>query len=230
MLPMAILAGGLGSRLRPLTNDLPKCLVEINGEPFLAHQLRLLRSRGVSHVVLCLGYRGDMVREFLGNGQRFGLTVDYSFDGSSLRGTAGSVCHAIPMLGEAFFVLYGDSYLTCDYAAVESAFRASGKPALMTVFRNVGRWDASNVEFEGDRILAYDKTVRTDRMRHIDYGLGLFHSRVFQEPASETISDLAALYQTLLARDELAAFEVRERFFEIGSFQGVQDLSEALKS
>jgi N-acetyl-alpha-D-muramate 1-phosphate uridylyltransferase len=229
MLPVAILAGGLATRLRPLTDSLPKALIEINGEPFIAHQLRLLASGGIRDVVLCVGYRGEMLQEFVGGGQRFGIRVEYSFDGPELLGTGGAIRRALPRLGEAFFVLYGDSYLPCDYRAVEAAFRASGKMALMTVFRNEDRWDASNVEFTGGRILAYDKKNRTERMHHIDYGLGAFQRRAFEALAPDTAYDLAGLYQDLLARGELAGFEAKERFYEIGSAAGIGELSAALR-
>jgi NDP-sugar pyrophosphorylase family protein len=230
MLPVVILAGGLATRLRPLTDTIPKALVEIHGEPFIAHQLRLLRSRGVERVVLCLGYRGEMVRDFVGDGASFGMAVDYCFDGPVLRGTAGAIHQALPVLPDAFFVLYGDAYLPCDYAIVEEIFRRSRKTGLMSVFRNEGRWDASNVEFTGGRIAAYDKRHRTERMRHIDYGLGAFHRRAFEALAPGSVHDLAALYQDLLARDELAAFEARERFYEIGSVEGIRELSEVLQA
>jgi NDP-sugar pyrophosphorylase family protein len=228
MLPVAILAGGLGTRLKPLTGTVPKALVEIGGKPFLAHQLELLRSRGVRRVVLCVGYLGEMIREFAGDGAAFGVKVAYSSDGPSLRGTAGALRNALPLLGERFFMLYGDSYLTCEYAAVERAFRESGKPALMTVFRNEGRWDRSNVEFEGGRIRAYEKNAANPRMRHIDYGLGVLDGRALTELAPAE-SDLAAVYRELLRRDELAAYEVGERFYEIGSPAGVTELSEYLR-
>lgn len=230
MLPVAILAGGLATRLRPLTDFIPKALVEINGEPFIAHQLRLLASSGIRQVVLCVGYRGEMLQDFVGGGERFGLSVEYAFDGPTLLGTGGAIRRALPRLGEAFFVLYGDSYLLCDYREVEAAFRASGKTGLMTVFRNQGRWDASNVEFAEGRILAYDKKRRTERMRHIDYGLGAFQQRVFETLAPDTSYDLAALYQDLLARGELAGFEVKDRFYEIGSAAGIEELSAALQT
>jgi NDP-sugar pyrophosphorylase family protein len=228
MMPAAILAGGLATRLRPLTERIPKALVEVAGEPFLAHQLRLLAARGVDRVVLCLGYLGEMVRDYAGDGARFGLRVDYSFDGHAPLGTAGAIRKALPLLGERFFVLYGDSYLPCDYAAVEKAFEESAKPALMTVFRNEGRWDASNVEFAGGRILAYDKRHRTERMRHIDYGLGAFRAEVFRN-LPEGPADLADLYADLLARGELAGYESPERFYEAGSFNGIAELEEYLR-
>jgi NDP-sugar pyrophosphorylase family protein len=229
MLSVAILAGGLATRLRPITDSVPKALVEINGEPFIAHQLRLLRSKGIRRAVLCLGYLGEMVREFVGHGGRFGVSVEYSFDGPSLRGTAGAIHQALPLLENSFFVLYGDSYLPCDYAAVEKAFMASGKTGLMTVFRNEGLWDASNVEFADGRLLAYDKETRTERMQYIDYGLGAFKRQAFEALEPGSVYDMATLYQDLLARGDLAAFEVKERFYEIGSAAGIRELAELLK-
>ena len=225
MLPVAILAGGLGTRLYPLTERMPKALAKINGEPFLAHQLRLLRARGVERVVLCIGQHGDRIREYAGDGARFGLAIDYSIDGPVLLGTAGALRNALPLLGGAFFVVYGDSYLPCSYRDAAEAFRAAGQPGLMTVYRNEGRWDTSNVEFAEGRILAYDKKNRTARMRHIDYGLGVFHRAAFEDA---THADLADVYRDLLRRNQLAAFEVHERFYEIGSFDGIAELSRHL--
>lgn len=225
LLPVVILAGGLATRLRPMTEKIPKSLVTVNGEPFLAHQLRLLRAAGIEHVVLCTGYLGDQIRNWLGNGSRFGLRAEYSRDWPVLRGTAGAIRKALHLAGPRFFVLYGDSYLPCDYAAVQQAFEHSGKPALMTVFANDGAGDSSNVEFDGGRIIRYDKRHRTPAMRHIDYGLGVFEASAFDDPAG----DLAVLYQHLLERDELAAFEVPQRFYEIGSFGGIEELAEYLK-
>jgi NDP-sugar pyrophosphorylase family protein len=226
MLPVAILAGGLGTRLYPLTERLPKALIEINGEPFLAHQLRLLRTRGIDRVVLCIGQHGERIREYAGDGARFGLAIDYAFDGPVLLGTAGAVRNALPLLGDAFFVVYGDSYLPCSYRDVGRAFSAAGQPGLMTVYRNEDRWDSSNVEFAEGRILAYDKMNRTERMQYIDYGLGVFSRAAFKDGAH---ADLADLYRGLLHRNRLAAFEVRERFYEIGSFDGIAELSRHLE-
>jgi NDP-sugar pyrophosphorylase family protein len=229
-LPVAILAGGLATRLRPITETVPKALIELNGEPFLAHQLRLLSSRGIEHVVLCVGYRGEMIQDFVGDGTRFGLHAEVLFDGPVLLGTAGAVRHAMPLLGETFFVLYGDSYLPCDYSAVGGAFLRSGKRGLMTVFRNDGKFDASNVEYRGGQIARYDKKFTTPSMRHIDYGLGAFHAEVFADLPDGVPSDLAAVYQSLLSAGDLAAFEVSERFYEIGSLRGMEETSAYLRS
>ena len=227
MLPVAILAGGLATRLRPLTGTIPKSLIPIGGEPFIAHQLRLLRSRGVDRVVLCVGYLSEMIEEFVGDGGVFGLKVKYSSDGPGQLGTAGAVRNALPLLGEAFFVVYGDSYLPCDYLAAGNFFLRSGKAGLMTVFRNEGLYDTSNVEFSGGRIVDYSKRALTPRMRYIDYGLGVFRKSVFAGGPSRP-SDLADVYRGLLAQEELAGLEVTERFYETGSFEGIRELSDFL--
>ena len=209
MLPVAILAGGLATRLHPVTERIPKALVEINGEPFLAHQLRLLRARGIDRVVLCIGQLGEQIREYAGDGARFGLAIDYSLDGPVLLGTAGAVRQALPLLGDAFFVLYGDSYLPCSYGDVARGFPRGGQPGLMTVYRNEGRWDTSNVEFADGRILAYDKENRTPRMQHIDYGLGVFSRAAFDGTPH---ADLAACIAICCGRGQLAALRGARAF------------------
>jgi N-acetyl-alpha-D-muramate 1-phosphate uridylyltransferase len=220
---IAILAGGLATRLRPITETIPKSLVDVCGEPFVAHQLKLLRSRGIADVVLCVGYRAEQIQQVIGSGSAFGLRVRYASDGEQLLGTGGAVRRALGMLGEDFFVLYGDSYLPCDYKAVLSSFRASDKPALMTVYRNEGRYDASNVEYDAGTIRRYDKSVRSPAMHHIDYGLGVFRREAFADVPDGARLDLAQLYQTLLAKGQLAGYEVAERFYEIGSVAGLEE-------
>ena len=232
MFSVAILAGGLATRLRPITQKIPKALIEVNGEPFIAHQFRLLCRHGISHVVVCTGFLGEMIQEFAGDGASFGLKVEYSADGPTLLGTGGALKRALPLLGEAFFVLYGDSYLTCDYHAVQSAFETSKKMALMTVFKNEGKWEKSNVEFEDGRLLEYDKKNQTPAMRHVDYGLGVFSKLAFDSVcvANDKPCDLAHLYQDILNRGQLAGFEVPHRFYEIGSFEGLKEVRQYIAS
>lgn len=225
MLPVAILAGGLATRLGELTEKVPKSLIQIAGEPFLAHQLRLLQTSGIQQVILCVGHLGEMIEDTIGDGGAYGVKVEYSHDGAALLGTAGAVRTALPKLGERFFVMYGDSYLACDYAAIEEEFSQSGKLGLMTVFRNDGQWDASNVEFEAGRILAYSKKSRTSRMNYIDYGLGVFRAAAFAKTHSQ---DLADVYSGLLDSGELAAVEVHERFYEVGSPAGLKEMTNFL--
>ena len=228
MLTVAILAGGLATRLLPMTETIPKSLLEVNGEPFAAQQLRLLQANGIRHVVFCVGHLGRQVQSVIGNGSTWGLQIDYSFDGPALLGTAGAVRNALPKLGESFFVMYGDSYLPCDYTAVARNFESAGALGMMTVFCNEGKWDTSNVELEAGRILAYSKTNRTSRMRYIDYGLGVFRAEASQNLPAGQASDLTELYMDLLQRKQLAAYEVTERFYEIGSPEGLRETAEFL--
>jgi NDP-sugar pyrophosphorylase family protein len=222
-LPVAILAGGLATRLRPITEKIPKALVEVAGKPFAVHQIELLRRHGISRIVFCIGYRGEMVVDSLGDGSRWGVDLRYVFDGPTLLGTGGALRLALPQLGNAFMVLYGDSYLDCDYRAIEIAFLASGKQALMTVYRNEGAWDTSNVVFHNGQIIQYDKRARTPDMRHIDYGLGLMHARALATQPENEVIDLADIYKDLLAQGQLAGFEVNQRFYEIGSPDGLAE-------
>jgi N-acetyl-alpha-D-muramate 1-phosphate uridylyltransferase len=226
--PVAILAGGLATRLGALSRQIPKSLIEVAGRPFVHHQLRLLHDQGVELVVLCLGHLGEQVVDSVGDGSVFGLEIAYSFDGPALQGTGGAIRKALPLLGPTFFVLYGDSYLECDYGAVQAAYLAAGKLALMTVFHNQERWDTSNVEFRDNVLLAYDKVNRTERMLYIDYGLGILDRRAFDLEFSAGLLDLANVYKRMLERGELVGFEVKERFYEIGSIAGLQEASEYL--
>jgi NDP-sugar pyrophosphorylase family protein len=228
--PIAILAGGLATRLRPVTEKIPKALITVAGEPFLAHQLRLLQKSGLRKVVLCVGYRGQMIEEEFGNGQNFGVELSYSFDGPKLLGTGGALKKALANLGKKFLVLYGDSYLPIDYADPARAFAASEKLGLMTVFRNEGRWDASNVLFEDATIHSYTKKQPTPEMRYIDYGLGVFDPAAFSRWPEDKAFDLADVYSQLIAQRELAGYEVNQRFYEIGSPSGVAELDAFLRS
>jgi NDP-sugar pyrophosphorylase family protein len=228
--PVAILAGGLATRLRPVTEKLPKALLKVAGQPFLAHQLRLLRRAGIRHAVLCVGYRGDMIEREFGDGRRFDIGLSYSFDGPELLGTGGAVKKALPCLGKHFFVLYGDSYLPIDYVAPARAFASSGKMGLMTVFRNEGRWDKSNIWFEDGAIKSHNKKQPVVEMNHIDYGLGLLHPEALGSWPYGKPFDLVDVYRDLIARNELAGYEVRQRFYEVGSPEGLAELDALLRS
>jgi NDP-sugar pyrophosphorylase family protein len=228
-LPVALLAGGMATRLRPITEKIPKLLVEVAGEPFFSHQLRLLKKNGLTKIVLCVGYLGDMIVEQYGDGSKWGVEIQYSFDGEKLLGTGGALIRALPKLGDAFYVLYGDSYLPVDYQAVGRAFLASGKLGLMTVFENREAYDASNVWFEDGRIRLYSKKEKLPQMKHIDYGLGLFRAAAFAGCPRDAVVDLATVQTDLCARGELAGYEMKERFYEIGSHAGLAELNQLLR-
>jgi len=228
--PVVILAGGLATRLRPITSGVPKALVPVGGQPFIIQQLRLLRSNGFRTAIISAWYKGEMIRERVGNGQALGIDVSYVFDGESPLGTGGAVRHALGRLDGPFFVLYGDSYLPCNYRDIQAFFSARQELGLMTVFRNAGRWDPSNVELQDGRIVRYEKGLRTPDMQHIDYGLGMFRPGAFAHLRDGEAADLAGVYQKLLRDDQLLAYEVTQRFYEVGSPAGLQELDALLSA
>ena len=228
-LPVALLAGGLATRLKPITEKITKLLVEVAGEPFFSHQIRLLKRSGLTRLVLCVGHLGEQIVEQYGDGAKWGVRIEYSFDGPRLLGTGGALIRALPKLGEAFYVLYGDSYLPIDYAPVGEHFLRSGRQGLMTVYENHGRYDTSNVWFEQGAIKVYDKKSRRPEMHHIDYGLGLFRASAFDGFARDAVVDLADVQQALVSRGELAGYEIKERFYEIGSPAGLAELNALLR-
>ena len=226
---LALLAGGLATRLRPLTDGVPKSLVPVAGEPFLAHQLRRLRAEGLRDVVICAGHLGAQIEDFAGDGSGFGLSIEYSGDGARPLGTGGALRRALPRLGRRFLVMYGDSWLTEPVMPVWRAFCASGKLAMMTVFRNENRWGASNVEFRAGAIVRYEKNRPSSAMQHIDYGLEALDAEAIagrDEPAF----DLGELWADLAARGLLAGFEAASRFYEIGSLAGLRETEQVIAS
>jgi NDP-sugar pyrophosphorylase family protein len=227
-IPVAILAGGLATRLRPITEKIPKSLVPVAGRPFLAHQLEMLHTRGIRRAVLCIGFLGEMIQREFGN-EAHGVKLEYSFDGEKLLGTGGAIKRALPRLGSEFFILYGDSYLPIPYAPVAESFQRSGKLGLMTVYHNEGKYDTSNVVFRDGEIMVYDKKAKLPEMRHIDYGLSMFKASVFDTYAADQIFDLAEVMGKLVREKQLAGYEVTERFYEMGSPAGLAELEKLLK-
>ena len=228
-LPVAILAGGLATRLHPITETIPKALVEVAGKPFILRQLDYLRRQGVGRVVLCTGFLGEQIEAVVGDGSALELAVSYSQDWPNLMGTGGALKQALPLLDTQFLVLYGDSYLPIDFASVEQVFLASGKPALMTVQRNADRWDKSNVLFRDGLIVEYNKQSPTPEMKHIDYGLGALSARILVDEKTPGPFDLADIYHRLSLSGQLAGYEVYERFYEIGSHKGLAEAADYFK-
>jgi MurNAc alpha-1-phosphate uridylyltransferase len=227
---VAILAGGLATRLLPATAAVPKSMLMVAGEPFIAHQLRLLSRQGLRDVVICGGHLLQQIEDFVEDGRRFGCRVRYSTDGMQRLGTGGAIRKALPLLGESFFVLYGDSYLVAPFGPVVHAFATENRPALMTIFPNNGRWDVSNVEFARGAIVRYDKHAVWASMQHIDYGLSMFRESIFACWPEGSAFDLSDLQSNLVGLGEMAAFEVRERFYEIGSLRGWKETDAFLRA
>lgn len=223
LLPVAILAGGLATRLQSLTERIPKSLLPIAGRPFLFHQLDLLKQVGVERVVLCIGHLGELIEAAVGDGGRFGMTIEYSSDADRLLGTGGALRRALPLLGDDFFVLNGDSYLPCSFARLQSAYFEARTPALMAILRNDDRWDRSNVVIRDDGSIEYDKHSRRSAMSHIDYGVSVLSRAVLAGYPADSCIDLAEICRDLSVRGQLAACEVSQRFYEVGSLQGISD-------
>lgn len=229
-LPVAILAGGLATRLGDTTKKIPKALLDVAGKPFLEWQFAQLRNAGITDVVMCIAHLADQIEAFAGDGSRFGLRVRYSLDrrgpNNELMGTGGALRDALPLLGDEFMVMYGDSYLECDYAGIARAWQDSGKLGLMTVYFNGGRYDASNVDFSAGKVTRYEKGV--PGMQYIDWGLGAFKAAAFAGYPEGKL-DLQRIYQDLVANDQLFGYEVTERFYEIGSHAGLEETRRLLE-
>jgi NDP-sugar pyrophosphorylase family protein len=228
MFPVIILAGGLATRMRPVTEKTPKAMIEVNGKPFIHHQLTLLEKNGISHVIFCVGYLGEQIENYVGNGSSYHIHVEYSHDGDTLLGTGGAIAKIGDKLPDTFFILYGDSYFDIEYQKVEQAYQVSGKKGLMTVFKNENQWDTSNVVFQNNTVIRYSKRNKTKDMHYIDYGLGILQKSAFVDFPSDTVFDLAAVYERLSDEKQLEGYEVFERFYEIGSPQGLADLCKKL--
>jgi NDP-sugar pyrophosphorylase family protein len=224
--PVCVLAGGLGSRLGELTRDTPKPLIAVAGRPFAEYQLELLRRHGADRVVFCVGYKGKLFEQLLGDGSRFDLDIRYLFDGEELAGTAGAVRGALSLLGESFLVLYGDTFLRIDYGAVAEAFARAGRAGLMTVLHDDDGSLPCNARVEGDRVAAYDKETRPAGADWIDYGLSAYRSEVFAPPGA---NDLALIQRDLAAAGELTAYEADHRYYEIGTPEALRETERFLK-
>lgn len=224
---VAILAGGLATRLRPITEKIPKALVPVAGRPFLAHQLELLSQQGFTHVVLCVGHLAEQIENAFGNHPLKNLQLEYSHDGEQLAGTAGALRRALPKLGDSFLVLYGDSYLKIDFRPICAAFTQCGYPMLMTVMENSHGKEPSNVHFQEGKVLEYHKKNPHTQMHHIDYGLNLCRAEVFRELCPDQ-ADLSEVQSNLAKRGLLAGYEVNQPYYEIGSPSGLQTLENLL--
>lgn len=220
---MVILAGGLATRMRPLTLKLPKSMLQIKGRPFLEYQLELLKEYEIKDILLCAGYKGELIKDHFGDGRKFGVNLSYSFDGDKLLGTAGALKKAYKLLNENFFLMYGDSYLPYDYQEIERHFKDSVKLSLMVAYRNQNRFDKSNLLIQDGMIKLYDKTLQGENLEYIDAGLSILKKEVLNLVPEEESYDLEELYRTLISEEEMSAFEVKQRFYQIGSFEGLEE-------
>jgi NDP-sugar pyrophosphorylase family protein len=231
MMPtVAILVGGYAKRLYPVTKTIPKAMLRVAGKPFIAHQLALLKKNGITKVLICSGYLSEQIEDFIGDGKQFGLSTNFSADGEKPLGTGGAIKKALPLLEDTFFVMYGDSYLTIDFKSISDSFLSQNKKGLMTVLRNKDQWGKSNIVLKNGKIIKYDKKERTPDMEYIDYGLSMLRKSAFDEIGDEEVFDLAKLYQSLIDKEQMISYEVKSRFYEVGSARGLAETEEYLLS
>ena len=228
MYPVIVLSGGLATRMQPYTEKIPKAMIDVAGKPFIHWQLLMLKKQRVKEVILCIGYLGEMIESYVGNGSEYGVKVTYSYDGDKLLGTGGAIKKIEDDLPDVFFVLYGDSYLEITYSPLVTAFSSSGKKGLMTVYENEDLFDASNVIYRDGELIEYRKHNKVKEMRHIDYGLGILRKETFSDFPADEAFDLANVYEKLAVEKQLLGFEVFDRFYEIGSPEGLRELREKL--
>jgi len=221
-LQIAILLGGLGSRVASISKKKPKALLDINGKPFIDWQLNYLKKQGFKNIIMCVGHMSQQIIDFVGNGERYNLKIEYSDDGEKLLGTGGSIKKALPLLNQSFFILYGDSFLPINYIDVENVFLKRQNISLMTIIKNSNKWDKSNVHLDGSKV-NYNKKYPNIHMKHIDYGLSVVNASVFDSYKEIDKFDLSDVFYTLSKDNLLRVYEIKKRFYEIGSAKGLED-------
>ncbi len=225
-----ILAGGLATRLRLLTENIPKAMVLVEGKPFIEYQISLLKEFGITDIVLCIGHKGKMIKDYFKDGSNLGVRITYSYEETQL-GTGGAIRNAIDILNDNFIVLYGDAYLNIDYRKIIDFTEKDKCQALLTVFKNEGNFDTSNVLFKDKKFVLYDKDNPTPDMKYIDYGMSILSKSIIAEYIpSDTVYDLADCYNQLSKSNQLVGYEVKERFYEIGSFSGLEEFKSYIKA
>jgi len=227
---VVVLAGGLATRLGGLTDRSPKSMVEIEGHPFIAYQLSMLKRFGVNKVLLCVGHMGNQIQEFVGDGNQFGLEVSYSDEGRHLLGTAGALKNAEPLLESEFALVYGDSYFTLPIATIWDKFLKSKSPAMMVVLKNKGKYGPSNCEVKSGFVTKYAKGSKTESFEYIDFGLVCLKRSLLSSIPAGTPTDMSIIFCSLVGKEKLLAYEVFQRFYEVGSVEGIAEFAEYVKA
>lgn len=226
---LVILAGGLATRIRPITNNKAKALIEINRKPFIYWQLKYYIKQGVKNFIFLLGYKGDQIEEYIKNNNCFNVNVSFYHDGNQLCGTGGSILQSINKLPENFFILYGDTLLQIDLDDMYNFYNTNSHQTVMSIFKNKSMYDKSNVQKLSNNIITYNKEDRQNDMSYIDYGISIVNKEVFISNTDKTLTDLSSFYKTISSKNKLLGYEVFERFYEIGSFEGIKQTQSFVK-
>jgi len=221
---IVIIAGGLATRLYPITQKIPKSMIEIGGKPFLQWQIKLLKKNKITDIILCVGQMAEQIEEYFGDGSKFGVKLTYSKEKpDQLLGTGGALKNAQDLLDDIFMVTWGDSYLDLDYQKVEKFFLKNNKLGLMSVWHNKNKIEPSNVTIEGNLIKSYSKKRLTKEIEYIDYGLLIFRKEALKFLPENQKTDFSVLNQALIKRKQLLAYNTGKRYYQIGNFPGLEE-------
>ena len=223
MFPVVILAGGLATRLGKLTEKIPKSLIQINSNPFVYWQLKLLKESEFSEVYLLVSHFGNQILDFIGDGSKFDLKVNYIFDGEVSLGTGGAILKNLSKLPEKFFLLYGDSYLDIDYLKMEKHFLQEESDYLMGVCPKTHQYNFTpNVQFSSGKVLRYSKVSSTSSMKHEDFGVSIISKSVFMNLKGEEYKDLGSIMSVLADQGIITGYLFQEKYYEVGSEIGIE--------
>lgn len=226
-----ILAGGLGTRLRPLTYEIPKPMVPINGKPYLEYQLEYLRSQGVTDILILVGYLGEKIIDYFKNGEKFDLNIQYSRESTPL-GTGGGLKNANDLLDDDFLLIYGDSFLPIRYDSVINRYFELNPKALLCVYDNSEDTDViSNIAIDADshRVIKYTKNVNDDTLLYVDAGVLILNKKILEYiPENQVISLEQQCFPTLIKEGSLFAYVSHKRFYDIGTPDRLVQIMEVL--
>jgi len=226
---IVVLCGGKATRLYPLTKKIPKSMIRFEGKPFLEQQLDLLKKNRIFDIVLCVGYKAEQIKKYFGDGKNFGVEIKYSSDKKKLLGTGGALKKAENLLEDSFLVMWGDSYLPFNFQKAIKFFKKSNKPGMMIVFKNLNKYEPSNVEVKNNLVKSYSKKRKTKKMKYIDYGISIYRKEVLKHLPKNQICDLTKLQQALIKKRQLLAYPAEKRFYQIGSPDGLEELKNYIK-
>lgn len=224
-----ILAGGLGTRLRPITNSIPKVMVLVNGKPFLQHQMEYLKRFGLNNFLIFAAYLGEKIQDYFGDGTRYGLNIEYSFEKEPM-GTAGALKNAERKLEDTFLLLNGDTLMPIDYESLIRYFSSRKATGLMVAYSNLDRSFRNNATIDSTNTVTNYSKKDLSGMTHVDAGVYMFRREVTNLiPANRGCSLEQEIFPLLIARRELIAYPSDQRFYDMGSFEGLDVLKEVLR-
>ena len=226
---IVILCGGKATRLYPLTKKIPKSMMRFEGKPFLEQQLDLLKKNRIFDIVLCVGYKAEQIKKYFGDGKNFGVEIKYSSDKKRLLGTGGALKKAENLLEDSFLVMWGDSYLPFNFQKAIKFFKKSNKSGMLIVFKNLNKYEPSNVEVKNNLVKSYSKKKKTKKMKYIDYGVSIYRKEVLKYLPRNQVCDLTKLQQVLIKKRQLLAYPAEKRFYQIGSPDGLEELKNYIK-